>query len=633
RLFGTLCFMGTEPRHTSFTDTDKDFLRLMAQWVGTELERQASEKILAERQELFRLAHNFAGITTSEVDLNNNVLTWHNPLPGIFGSNSGFEPVQMPLDQFFQRFHPDDLERVKETLWTGWKTGQDFNMKYRLLWPDGSVRWREVYGTLIRDDNGQPSRLLGIALDITEHKEIEARLDFLAHRDTLTGLVNRAFFQDYLQKTLRRADRHGSPVALLFLDLDQFKQINDTLGHDCGDELLKAVGNLLTHCVRKMDAVARLGGDEFAIVLEDIRTVEDAIRMAEKILQSLASPVRLSSGDVFINTSIGIACYDPHNTVYGEDATTLIKQADIAMYHAKGLGRGAFQVYNEELSRQLGKRRSMEIALRKAVKDEAFVVHYQPQVELKSGRLVGMEALIRWAHSGENLVLPEEFISVAEETGLILPIGAWILKTVCRQIKTWTEAGYPPLLAAVNVSLRQFQRGDIVALVTRTLQDTGLAPERIKLEVTESILMSSVQRSAATLETLRTMGVKIEVDDFGTGHSSLAYLKQLPLDALKIDQSFVHELNNKNNRAIVRAVINMARSLDLRIIAEGVETDAQRDFLAREGCDEMQGNLIGPPVPAAVFEERYLKPAQNRDATSAAPSPDLTAALTSNARE
>lgn len=423
--------------------------------------------------------------------------------------------------------------------------------------------------------------------------EKEEQLHYAAYYDRLTGLPNRNLLNDRFAHALEEARRHGRMTALLFLDLDRFKQVNDTFGHEAGDQLLCGVARRLKEILRGEDTVARLGGDEYAIVLEELTSPSDAAVTASKILRSLSVPLRVGGHDLFISASVGIAIY-PQD---GEDIHALLKNADAAMYSAKEAGRASFQFYQPAMTDKSRDRLALELGLRRALDRNELFLLFQPQQELATGRIVGVEALVRWMSPDRGLVPPSEFIPMAEEIGLILPLGEWVLREACKHLKFCQALSISPIRMSVNVSAPQVQRRGFVDVVNRIIQETGVAAEQLELEITESVLMEGSGEVQQTLEALRALGVRFSIDDFGTGYSSLSYLKRMPIDKLKIDQSFVRDLStDPNDAAITRAIIAMAHSLRLTVIAEGVETESQREFLVAEGCDEVQGYLIGRPV-------------------------------------
>ncbi len=444
-------------------------------------------------------------------------------------------------------------------------------------------------------------------IDITGLKQAQEQITKMAYYDSLTNLPNRLLFLDRLHLALSHAERHRRFLALLFLDLDNFKRINDTLGHRAGDMLLKEVAQRLTGSMRSSDVisrqspdefeitVARQGGDEFTILLTEISHVQNAAKVAQRFLESLARPFLLDGQEVFITASVGIALYP----LDGDDPDSLLKNADIAMYHAKDRGKNNYQYYQQSMNVAAIERLSLETALRKALERKEFLLYYQPQMDIGTGNIVGMEALIRWKHPDRGMIPPGEFIPLAEETGMIVPIGEWVLNTACAQNKVWQDHGYPPLRVSVNISGQQFRQQGLINTVARSLEMSGLPPRCLILEITESIIMRPTEEIMSMFHELTAMGVRFSIDDFGTGYSSLSYLKRFPIHEIKIDRSFVKEINTSaDDAAIAKAIIAMAHSLNLKVMAEGVETEQQMEILAHEGCDEMQGYLIGRPVPA-----------------------------------
>jgi diguanylate cyclase (GGDEF)-like protein len=444
--------------------------------------------------------------------------------------------------------------------------------------------------------------------EIHERKSAENRLSYLAHHDALTGLPNRVLFTDRLEQAMIEATRHRRMVAVMFIDLDDFKFVNDTLGHEAGDALLKNVALRLQNCVRRGDTVSRLSGDEFSLILSDIAHPDDVGRVAEKILESFLQPHRIAERDHFITTSIGVSLY-PND---GQAVEALLKNADIAMYRAKERGKNTFQYYSSEMADAAHERLSLINALRYARERRELLLHYQPQVDLKTGRILGMEALARWNNVVLGMVPPAKFIPVAEEAGLIVPIGEWVLKSACAQAQAWRAHGYA-LRVAVNFSAHQFRQKNLVDMIVGVLNETGLAPKYLDVELTESVLMQSDETHLANLQRLEELGVKIAVDDFGTGYSSLSYLKRFPIDILKIGGSFVQDITtDPDDAAITRAIITMGHSLNLQVIAEGVETREQLAFLRENGCDAIQGYYFSRPVPAEELtrmlrEQRHLE--------------------------
>lgn len=436
-----------------------------------------------------------------------------------------------------------------------------------------------------------------------ERKRMERQLQSLVHYDSLTRLPNRQLLLDRLTQAIAQATRQQTLVGLLLLDLDRFKLVNDTLGHEFGDKLLADVALRVNACIRDSDTLARLGGDEFVVVLNGINGAQDAAKVAKKIIDKLSKPVVIEGHEVFVTTSIGISLF-PND---GIDKNALITNADVAMYRAKEEGRNHFQFYTVGMNATTVEQLNLENDLRRAIERDELLLHYQPQISLPDRRIVGVEALVRWQHPELGLVPPARFIPIAEETGLIVPIGQWVLQTACAQAKEWLDSGLPPVVVSVNMSSRQFHQEDMLRTVTDALEESGLSADQLALEITESSLMKNPEDAVVTLCLLHNMGIGIAIDDFGTGYSSLGHLKRFPLQALKIDRSFIDDVTeNPEDAAIVRAILAMAHSLNLKVVAEGVERENQLEFLQDAGCEEIQGFLISKPVPAADFAAKFL---------------------------
>lgn len=461
---------------------------------------------------------------------------------------------------------------------------------------DGSAVDVNVWTTALRDQQSEVNGIMVVVADVTERKAAEAKINYLAHHDTLTGLPNRVSFEERLAESAA----HAARLAVMFLSLDRFKKFNDTLGHTIGDQLLKRVAERLTAAVRDGDTVARFGSDEFAFLLTRIDGADDAARAAREFQRGLDPVFDVGGHELYVTASIGISVF-PED---GADAQDLLKSAGSALYRAKQSGGNNYQFYTADMNERALHRLALENKLRWAIERGEFRVHYQPQVSIGTGRVTGMEALVRWQHPELGLVSPAEFIPLAEDTGLIAPIGEWVLRTACAQARRWRDNGFEALRVGVNLSPRQFQQPDLVPMVERLLKETGLDAESLELEVTESSVMKNAASSIRTLGELKAMGIKIAVDDFGSGYSSLSYLKSLPIDVLKIDQSFVRDMTaDPKDAAIVMAIIQLAHSLQLEVKAEGVETEEQLRFLSLLRCDAMQGYLFCRPVPADAFEQ------------------------------
>jgi diguanylate cyclase (GGDEF)-like protein/PAS domain S-box-containing protein len=486
--------------------------------------------------------------------------------------------------------HDDEFYRH---LWATILAGRSYRNVLINRKRDGSVYYEEKTITPLKDGAGHITHFVSTGKDITERMHAQERLQYLAYHDVLTELPNRALFMDRLEHALSRASRGLSRLALLFLDVDRFKVINDTLGHDVGDRLLQTVAQRLKESVREVDTVARVSGDEFAILLEDVESLDDLTAIARKLLEAFTRPFELPHRELFVTTSIGVSMY-PND---GRDALTLLKNADTAMYRAKEAGRNTYQFYSADMSARAVERLALETGLRRVLEREELLLHFQPQMDLRSGRLLAAEALVRWRHPQVGLIQPAEFIGLLEDTGMIVPVGEWVMRTACAQAREWQRRGARPVRVTVNLSARQFSAPSLPDVVTRLLDEHGLKPELLEFEITESVLMQHAQSTIEMLTRLADMGCRIAVDDFGTGYSSLAYLKRFPIHVLKIDRTFVRDVpDDPDDAAIVSTIVAMAHNLKLEVVAEGVETDKQLAFLRACGCDLMQGNLFSRPL-------------------------------------
>ena len=476
-------------------------------------------------------------------------------------------------------------------------TFHDLQLRRRL--PDGSYRYSLVSGEPVFNEDGQFQGYRGIGRDITQQKVAEEKVSRLARFDTLTGLFNRSTFFDCFDHALAVAGRDNHQLAVLFIDLDRFKDVNDTLGHLVGDEVLKEMAQRLLKAVRSADTLARIGGDEFVLLAENTASIKSVADLAQRVVDTLAEPLIVRGEECRLGASVGIAMYPDD----GEDAPTLLRNADIAMYRAKGSGRNGFAFFSEALDQPQKERMLLGASLHRALEMNQLLLLYQPKVSVATGGMVGVEALIRWQHPERGLVPPGAFIPLAEESGLILPFGRWVLRTACNQAVAWQAMGLPPFSVAVNLSARQFNDPQLAADIREALNETGLDPRLLELEITESMMVDQHERALETLRLVKAMGVQVSIDDFGTGYSSLARLQKFPIDALKIDRSFIGDIaGDPDDAAITTAIIAMAHSLRLRVIAEGVETREQAQFLRERGCDEMQGYFFSRPVlPAEII--------------------------------
>jgi len=519
-------------------------------------------------------------------------------------SDGLFDKGCMPREHYIGHTRWEHNAAMREADWgrahiATLEAHQPFNhLEYAQLGTDGQMHWFSTSGEPVFNAAGDFTGYRGTGAEITERKLAEQRIQHIAHHDVLTGLPNRVLLQDRLAQALAAAHRHGRPLWVLLIDLDRFKFVNDSLGHKAGDLLLQTVAARLLASVRETDTVARLSGDEFVALLGEYPDHPLTPDVAQRLMRAVAQPVTLDGKEFCVTCSIGVAVHPAD----GGPAEHLIEHADIAMYSAKKLGRNNVQFYQPDMNDEARERIRIESALRNALERDEFVLHYQPQVDLQSGRIVGMEALIRWQHPELGMVAPNRFIGLAEETGLIVPIGAWVLRTACRQTKVWLDAGLGPLRVAVNLSPRQFSEPNLVASIETVLQQTGLPAHCLDIELTEGLFMHDVMQAVELLHKLKGLGVKLSIDDFGTGYSSFSYLRLFPIDVLKIDRSFVGDIAS-DEAAIVASIIALAHNLKLRVIAEGVETVRQLDYLRRHGCDEMQGFYFSRPVEASAFEK------------------------------
>ena len=525
----------------------------------------------------------------------------------------GYEESQIGIspDEWFKRVHPDDVMQLKAELNAHLKGDTPlFQSEYRMLHKNGQYLWMLSRGVAIRDTEEHAYRVAGSQTDISLQKQAEARLAHDAMHDALTGLPNRILFLDRLEHAIRRAKRSKDRLfAVMFLDIDRFKLVNDSLGHANGDKLLASIADRLQRCLRPEDTVARLGGDEFAVLLDGISAAADTTRVADRIQKELAQPHILDGHPVSVSASMGITL----SSANYEHADDMLRDADTAMYRAKTMGKAQHQIFDAGMHAAVSSLLELEADLRRAIQNEEFQVYYQPLISLASGAVMGTEALLRWQHPKRGLLPPSAFITILEETGMIVPVGEWVLRTACKQNKAWQDAGFPHLRVAVNFSARQFQIKNLAELIQRVLAETGMPAETLELEITESTALKDAKLTLEILDQLHKLGISISLDDFGTGYSALGYLNRYPFQTLKADRSFISDIpGDSKDTAITAAIIAMAHSLKLRVVAEGVETSEQLDFLRSNNCDEVQGFLFSRPVPseelANLLQKKELLP-------------------------
>jgi diguanylate cyclase (GGDEF)-like protein/PAS domain S-box-containing protein len=570
---------------------ERHFVLLMAEDVTA---REQAKTDLHESEERFRLTFNLAGIGLAHIAPDGRMLRVNRKMQEIVGYS------EQELLALNRRDLVGGDSQGGEELMRRIVDGEieSYARDARYLRKDGQPVWVHVTVSLVRTGAGAPRYFILAAEDISHRKKSADQLVRLANYDVLTGLPNRILLQDRLQQAVSQAHRAGGQFALLFIDLDRFKDVNDSLGHDAGDSMLSEISARLLGQLRESDTVARLGGDEFVVLLRDIGREEEAAVVARKLLEAISAPMTIKGLEFFPSGSIGISMYPKD----GESGSALLKNADTAMYQAKAGGKNGFRFYAQEMNQRILARLRLENGLRHALERNEFALHYQPQVNTATGEIVGAEALLRWFPADGAPVPPAEFIPIAEETGLIVPIGAWVLQQACLQCRRWIDAGLAGLRVTVNLSARQF-RQDIVKTVLRVLRDTGCPPASLTLELTESALMEQPEIAARTLRRLKAMGVNLAIDDFGTGYSSLNYLSRFPIHTLKIDRAFVSQVpGNRDDAAIVKAVIALGEAMNLEVVAEGVETAEQMGFLKAQRCDCMQGYYFGKPASAGEIE-------------------------------
>lgn len=565
--------------------------RLLVRSLRFAILRKRLETSLAEVQSIARVG-------SWEVELATNAVTWSRELCRLFGFGLDDTPR---YESLIQMTHPDDRESAVAALWTTMTDLTPFEIDVRVLVPGGAVRWLRSRGRVELDAAGQPLRVLGTAQDITEQKTAEDALLYQAFHDPLTGLPNRPLLLDRLGQALKRLARHPSTVGIVYLDIDRFKVINDSLGYPAGDQLLLAIATRLTGLVRPGDTLARIGGDEFVMLCEGLSGETEAVGIADRACEAFSEPLAWESGELVLSVSAGVALARSASA----SADSLLRDAEAAMYRAKSEGRARSAVFAETMRAKAIGRFETENSLRQSILNGDLRVYYQPIVTLADEEILGYEALVRWAHPTRGLLGPDQFLTIAEETGLIVPLGAWVLRDACRQARDFQtrDPRWSRLTMSVNLSGAQLGQPDLVGLIASALHDSGLKPEHLQLEMTESVLMDDAATTITILTTLKGLGVRLAVDDFGTGYSSLAYLRRFPVDILKIDRSFVDGLGQDlEDSAVVAAVVSLADTLGLTTIAEGVETHLQRDCLIGLSCSRAQGYLFARPLDATACE-------------------------------
>ncbi len=572
-----------------------------SQAVAELLEREMS---LAEAQRIARLGNWRWDLVSNRFLASPEVFRILNVAPDGSTPNLSFE-------QFIARMDSPDQASVEAGIRQAIATGAPYRQDHRIHLPSGDVRVVHHYAEVVFESGGTVTAVVGTIQDITNQKQAEAQIHFLSNYDRLTQLPNRQLFQDRVTQALAAQKRHATQGAILLVNLDRFQRINDTLGPKCGDTVLREVAERLLHCVRQSDTVARhddqepvtlsrLGGDEFTILLTHLASAQSAAKVTQRILEALNAPYQIDDRLVVVTASIGIALLGQD----GDDVDTLLRNADTAVHEAQGKGRNTYQFYSQSMNAALAERLSLETDLRRALERSEFLLHYQPQVDIRRWEIVGVEALIRWQHPERGMVSPMTFIPLAEEIGLIDQIGQWVLRTACAQQVAWRAYGLGEIAIAVNLSGAQFQQAGLVDSIRTIIQETGANPAQLELELTESTAMHNAENAVAIFQQLKSMGFSLSIDDFGTGYSSLAYLKRFPIDTIKIDRAFVKDLSSESEHAAIAiAIIAMAHGLKLRVLAEGVETQSQLDILRDQGCDVIQGYFFSHPLPANRVEQ------------------------------
>lgn len=562
-------------------------------------EHKLSEQNLRLSEERYRLAVEGANDGLWDLNMVTNELYISPRCKAMLGYEDN--ELENSTEKWNKLIHPEDFEDSMKAVYDHLLKKTDcYEVEARLKTKEGNYKWILSRGKAVWNESGKPIRLAGSNSDISMRKDAEDVIKKMAYYDALTGLPNRILIEDKTCLELLKAKENNNKLAFIYMDLDNFKTVNDTLGHVAGNELLKIIGDFLKSTAGDLENVARLGGDEFALLLPYAESIEEVREFINRSTILFNKPLIISNKEFHLTASIGIAIY-PED---GKDFNALMKSADIAMYYAKEQGKNRCEFFTKEMNSRILEKLELENSLRIAIKNNEFKVFYQPQINIETGKVDGMEALVRWFHPEKSIIPPNRFIPIAEDTGLIIPIGNIVLNEACKQNKCWQDAGYTPLRVAVNLSAKQFEQENLVEIINKVLEDTGLEPQWLELEITESILMKDLEFSTGVLNRLRAMGIHVSLDDFGTGYSSLNYLKRLPIDTLKIDKSFVDNITiDEKDEIIAKAIIELAHKMGLNIIAEGVEYSKQFDFLKEHKCDKVQGFLFSKPIPFEDFEQ------------------------------
>lgn len=598
-VIGVLVVQDYENSDT-YDSRDVELLTSVADQIAVAIERKRSEEALRSSNERFELVTRATSDAVWDWNLNTNEMWRNEGFQKLFGYAP--EEANKSLEEWNDLIHPDDSERVAMNIKRAIDNGStNWTDEYRFRRSDGTYAFVVDRGYLVRDENGRTARMLGSMMDVTERKSLEEQLTHQALHDPLTKIANRALFRDRVDHALARTGRNRVTIAVLFLDLDNFKSINDSMGHVAGDNLLVAAAERLQDCLRNTDTAARLGGDEFAVLVESVTSISEAVMIAERILDVFKQPFNICGKQIYVGTSIGLATSSDE----AANSETILRNADLAMYLAKSEGKGTFVVFERKMHEALVERVELESDLRRGIEAREFVVHYQPIFDLGVGELIGMEALVRWMHPRLGMVAPLKFIPLAEETGLIVPLGEWIIVEACKQMQKWNSSmgRDTPLSVTVNISIRQFHERDLIHVVNRALKESGLPPSSLILEITESFMMEDAETTIEKLQKLKDLGVRLAIDDFGTGYSSLSYLQRFPVDILKIDKSFIDKLGEgSEGNAVAKAIIMMGESLKLKTIAEGIEHPEQITELKSLGCGAGQGFHFARPLTKDAME-------------------------------